>query len=71
MVSKLIEDCQLNVVHTIDGKEYVTRQHLITEIKNEARANKGMILICLPYGSSFIQGVSYVCSLYILNLPTP
>ncbi len=41
VVFKLTERDLVDLVHSIDGKEYITRQYLATQIKNECLGNKG------------------------------
>ena len=41
LVSRLIQTGQIEVVYTLDGKEYVTPQHLEKEIKNELFVHRG------------------------------
>lgn len=43
IVSTLINSGAINVVVTTNGKEYVTRKHLVTEVKNECIAAGGRI----------------------------
>lgn len=43
IINKLIEKNLLNVIFTIDGKEYVTPQHLIKEIKDELYIHGGRV----------------------------
>jgi hypothetical protein len=39
----LISNNAINVVVTTNGKEYVTKKHLVTEVKNECQAAGGRI----------------------------
>ena len=41
VVSRLVAMGMLEVVYTLDGKEYVTPQHLEREIRNELLLNRG------------------------------
>ena len=41
VVTRLIDIGLIQVVHTLDGKEYVTPQQLEREIKTELMANRG------------------------------
>ncbi|CAI4224356.1 unnamed protein product [Auanema sp. JU1783] len=41
VVTKLIERQLIDVVFTRDGRSYVTKKHLSTEVKNECLANRG------------------------------
>ena len=41
LVSRLIQTGQVEVVYTLDGKEYVTPQHLEKEIKSELVVHRG------------------------------
>ena len=41
LVTRLIQMGQIDVVYTVDGKEYVTPQHLEKEIKNELLVHRG------------------------------
>ncbi len=41
LVNKLVELRMVNVVYTVDGKEYVTPQHLDRELRDELTANRG------------------------------
>lgn len=43
IINKLIERKQIDVVFTSDGKEYITPQHLIKEIKDELYVQGGRI----------------------------
>uniref|UniRef100_A0A8C9W2M6 E3 UFM1-protein ligase 1 n=1 Tax=Scleropages formosus TaxID=113540 RepID=A0A8C9W2M6_SCLFO len=45
IVAKLIEDKQLDVVHTLDGKEYVTPAQISKEIRDELYVHGGRINI--------------------------
>ncbi len=42
LVTRLIDTGQVQVVHTLDGKEYVTPQELEREIKGELIAHRGI-----------------------------
>lgn len=44
VVARLIDTEQLQVVYTLDGKEYVTPQQLEREIKSELHAHRGSII---------------------------
>ncbi|CAG9532445.1 unnamed protein product, partial [Cercopithifilaria johnstoni] len=35
LISMLIKSKTIDILFTTDGKEYVTRNHLLTEVKNE------------------------------------
>ena len=51
LVTRLIQMGQIDVVYTVDGKEYVTPQHLEKEIKNELLVHRGrqiVIKACRP-----------------------
>ena len=41
LVSRLIQMGQIDVVYTLDGKEYVTPKHLEKEIKDELLVHRG------------------------------
>ncbi|KAI6206932.1 Component of oligomeric Golgi complex 2 [Aphelenchoides besseyi] len=41
IISNLIETGKINVVVTTNGKEYVTKKHLVTEVQNECLAANG------------------------------
>ena len=41
VVTKLVSMGLLDVLHTLDGKEYITPQHLEREIRDELIVNKG------------------------------
>ena len=41
LVTRLIQTGQIDVVYTLDGKEYVTPKHLKKEIKNELLVHRG------------------------------
>lgn len=41
LVTRLIQMGQIEVVYTLDGKEYVTPQHLQKEIMNELLVHRG------------------------------
>lgn len=41
LVTRLIQTGQIDVVYTLDGKEYVTPKHLEKEIKNELLVHRG------------------------------
>ncbi|XP_078068771.1 E3 UFM1-protein ligase 1 [Mustelus asterias] len=45
IVAKLIADKQLDVVHTLDGKEYITPAQIAREIRDELYVNGGRINI--------------------------
>ncbi|KAI1733101.1 e3 UFM1-protein ligase 1 domain-containing protein [Ditylenchus destructor] len=45
VVTKLISLGAVDIVVSSDGKEYITRKHLLTEIKNECFANNNKIAI--------------------------
>jgi deoxyhypusine synthase len=45
IISTLITNGAINLVVTTNGKEYVTKRHLITEVKNECLAAGGRINI--------------------------
>lgn len=45
IVNKLVELKLLSVVYTLDGKEYITPDHLQREIGNELDAHRGNDLI--------------------------
>lgn len=38
----LIASKEIDVVFTIDGQEYITRKHLVTEVKNECIGQGGL-----------------------------
>ena len=41
VVTKLVDMGLLEILYTLDGKEYITPQHLDREIRNELMANRG------------------------------
>ncbi len=41
VVNKLVEMGLLDILYTVDGKEYITPQHLDREMRNELVASKG------------------------------
>uniref|UniRef100_A0AC34RDP2 E3 UFM1-protein ligase 1 homolog n=2 Tax=Panagrolaimus sp. JU765 TaxID=591449 RepID=A0AC34RDP2_9BILA len=43
VIGKLIESGAIDVVFTVDGKEYITKKHLLTELKLECGAAGGRI----------------------------
>lgn len=43
VITKLVEEKLLDVVFTTDGKEYITPQHLVKEIKDELYVNGGRV----------------------------
>uniref|UniRef100_A0A915PJ19 Conserved oligomeric Golgi complex subunit 2 n=1 Tax=Setaria digitata TaxID=48799 RepID=A0A915PJ19_9BILA len=43
LISMLIKSKAIDIVFTSDGKEYVTRKHLLTEVKNECIGQEGRI----------------------------
>ncbi|KAI6181110.1 Component of oligomeric Golgi complex 2 [Aphelenchoides besseyi] len=43
IISNLIETGKINVVVTANGKEYVTKKHLVTEVQNECLAANGRV----------------------------
>ena len=45
IVRKLIKQNKLDVIFTTDGKEYLTPDHLLSEIENELYANNGRIYL--------------------------
>ncbi|XP_075453607.1 E3 UFM1-protein ligase 1 [Ascaphus truei] len=45
IVAKLIAEKQLDVVHTLDGKEYVTPAQIAKEIKDELQVRRGRVNI--------------------------
>ena len=45
LVTRLIQMGQIDVVYTVDGKEYVTPQHLEKEIKNELLVHRGRQIV--------------------------
>ena len=45
VVTRLINTGQVEVVYTLDGKEYVTIQQLEREIKNELIAQRGKFVL--------------------------
>ncbi|XP_069582446.1 E3 UFM1-protein ligase 1 [Ranitomeya imitator] len=45
IVSKLIAEKQLDVVHTLDGKEYITPAQISTEIRDELQVRGGRVNI--------------------------
>lgn len=45
IVRKLIKQNKLDVIFTTDGKEYITPEHLLSEIENELYANNGRIYL--------------------------
>uniref|UniRef100_A0A914XKY3 E3 UFM1-protein ligase 1 homolog n=2 Tax=Plectus sambesii TaxID=2011161 RepID=A0A914XKY3_9BILA len=45
VVAKLIDLHLIDIVFTVDGKEYVTKQHLTTQIKNECLGNGGRVAL--------------------------
>lgn len=47
LVTRLIQMGQIDVVYTLDGKEYVTPKHLEKEIKNELLVHRGRQIIVL------------------------
>lgn len=44
IVAGLIEKGQLEVIYTVDGKEYITPQELAKEIKEELLVNGGQLI---------------------------
>ncbi|XP_006626223.2 E3 UFM1-protein ligase 1 [Lepisosteus oculatus] len=45
IVAKLVEDKQLDVVHTLDGKEYITPSQISREIQDELYVHEGRVNI--------------------------
>lgn len=45
VISTLIQKKAIDVVITSNGKEYVTRRHLRTEIRNECLSNDGRVAV--------------------------
>ncbi len=41
IVAKLVEDKKLDVVHTLDGKEYVTPAQISREMRDELYMHRG------------------------------
>ena len=51
LVTRLIRTGQIDVVYTLDGKEYVTPKHLEKEIINELLAHRGKhFVLCSFFG---------------------
>ena len=44
IVKKLVEMKLLNILFTLDGKEYIVPDHLEKEIRNELEAHRGQLL---------------------------
>lgn len=49
IVAKLISSKLLDVVFTVDGKEYVTPAHLTKELKDEAYVQGGTYMSIFPF----------------------
>lgn len=45
VVARLISTGQVEVIYTLDGKEYITPQQIEREIKNELIAHRGNCLV--------------------------
>lgn len=43
VITRLVEEKLLDVIFTTDGKEYITPQHLVREIKDELHVNSGRV----------------------------
>ncbi len=46
LVNKLVELRMVDVVYTVDGKEYITPQHLEREIRDELAVSRGKYAAC-------------------------
>ncbi|VDK61992.1 unnamed protein product [Onchocerca ochengi] len=46
LISMLIKSKAIDILFTTDGKEYVTRNHLLNEVKNECIGREGRVSIC-------------------------
>lgn len=44
IISKLIQEKKLDVVHTLDGKEYITPTQISKEIRDELYIHGGLFL---------------------------
>lgn len=44
IVAKLVEEKKLDVVHTLDGKEYITPSQITREIRDELYIHGGQLL---------------------------
>lgn len=44
LVSRLVDGGQIDVLYTLDGREYVTQQHLEKEIRNELLVHRGTLV---------------------------
>ncbi len=47
IINKLIKSGQLNVIHTLDGKDFITYKHLEREIYDEIYVHQGLKIILL------------------------
>lgn len=53
IITKLIQDKKLDVVHTLDGKEYITPAQISREIRDELYVHGGEVYPqTLPRGGS-------------------
>jgi len=59
IVAKLISSKLLDVVFTVDGKEYVTPLHLTKELKDEAYVQCGMYLSIFYFSMQLLILNSY------------
>lgn len=55
VVTKLVDMGLLEVLYTLDGKEYITPQHLEREIKNELISNRGLFRFSCCMTMSILQ----------------
>uniref|UniRef100_A0A0R3RQ74 E3 UFM1-protein ligase 1 homolog n=1 Tax=Elaeophora elaphi TaxID=1147741 RepID=A0A0R3RQ74_9BILA len=46
LISMLIKSKTIDILFTTDGKEYVTRNHLLNEVKNECIGRDGRVSLC-------------------------
>ena len=67
LVTRLIQMGQIDVVYTLDGKEYVTPKHLEKEIKNELLVHRGRQIIVL--WSVMITVIDYAPISVLPHLP--
>ena len=44
IINKLIKSGQLNVIHTLDGKDFITYKHLEREIYDEIYVHQGKLI---------------------------
>ena len=58
IVTKLIEFGQIEVIYTVDGKEYITPQELTKEIKEELLVHGGKYFLFISY-TTFISIFRY------------